>query len=216
MKKIIEDELKENILTKQKLLSECVPTIEKIGDILAEALRSGHKILFCGNGGSAADAQHLAAELVGRFCQERQALPAIALTTDTSILTCLGNDYGYDKVFSRQVEALGRPGDVLVGITTSGNSANVLEAVRSAHTKGMITIALTGRNGGKVSRLVHASLIVPSSNTQRIQESHITVGHILCSLIEEALFPTKSTESLSKHRVRGALADKKVDAFTTL
>ena len=189
MNKIIENELKENILTKEKILAECVGTIEKIGDALSRALKGGKKILFCGNGGSAADAQHIAAELVGRFCQEREALPAIALTTDTSILTCLGNDYGYDRIFSRQIEALGQAGDVLVALTTSGNSQNILAALQAAKSKGVRTIVLTGKDGGKARGLADIALVIPSSNTQRIQESHITVGHILCSLIEQALFP---------------------------
>ncbi len=188
-KEIIENELRENILTKEKVLAECVETIARMGGMLAEALAQKHKLLFCGNGGSAADAQHIAAELVGRFMQEREALPAIALTTDSSILTCVGNDYGYDKVFSRQVEALGQPGDVLVGISTTGNSPNVLLAVEAAKAKGMRTAALTGKGGGKLAKAADLSLIVPSSNTQRVQETHIMVGHILCSLIESALFP---------------------------
>lgn len=189
MNKIIENELRENILTKEKILAECVGTIEKIGDVLSGALKAKHKLLLCGNGGSAADAQHIAAELVGRFCQEREALPAIALTTDTSILTCLGNDYGYDRVFSRQVEALGQTGDVLIAMTTSGNSPNVLLAIEAAKARGVKTVVLTGKDGGKVRKAADITLVIPSSNTQRIQESHITVGHILCSLIENALFP---------------------------
>ncbi len=197
MKKSIENELKENILTKEKILAECVGTIEKIGTVLTEALKKGNKLLFCGNGGSAADAQHIAAELVGRFCQERKALAAIALTTDTSILTCLGNDYGYEFIFSRQVEALGQSGDVLIGITTSGNSQNVLGAIQVAKARGLTTVALTGRGGGKIARLADVSLVVPSSNTQRVQESHITIGHILCSLIEEALFPSQKVKVLT-------------------
>jgi D-sedoheptulose 7-phosphate isomerase len=189
MKEIIENELRDGIRVKELVLQECVRTIEKIGERLSAALLAGRKILFCGNGGSAADAQHMAAELVGRFSQERRALPAVALTTDTSILTCIGNDYGYDKVFSRQVEALGQRGDVLVVISTSGNSANVLEACWAAKAKGVTTVALTGKGGGRIRDEVDLALVIPSSNTQRIQESHIAVGHILCSLVEEALFP---------------------------
>ncbi len=197
MKKIIESELRENIQTKEKILAGCVGTIEAIGDLLSRALKGGNKLLFCGNGGSAADAQHLAAELVGRFSVEREALPAIALTTDTSILTCLGNDYGYDMIFRRQVEALGRPGDVLIGITTSGNSPNVISAVEAARKKGLKTVAFTGRDGGNIAKMADIALIIPSSNTQRIQESHITVGHIVCSLIEHALFLNPKTRVLA-------------------
>jgi D-sedoheptulose 7-phosphate isomerase len=188
-KKIIESELRETILTKEKILTECIGTIERMGDMVARALQNRHKLLVCGNGGSAADAQHFAGELVGRFTREREALPAIALTTDSSVLTCLGNDYGFESVFSRQVEALGQPEDVLIGITTSGNSPNVLAALLAAQSKGMKTLALTGRGGGKIARMVDIALVVPSSNTQRIQESHITIIHILCSLIEQALIP---------------------------
>ncbi len=188
MKSLIEIEIKENIRTKEKVLAECVGTIEKIGSLLSGALKAGNKVLFCGNGGSAADSQHIAAELVGRFCKERAALPAIALTTDSSILTCLGNDYGYEHVFRRQVEALGQSGDVLVGITTSGNSANVLAAVVAARAKGMKTVAFTGHGGGKIVSCVDLALVIPSDNTQRIQESHIMVGHIVCSIIETTLF----------------------------
>jgi phosphoheptose isomerase len=156
--------------------------------LLIGALKGGHKILVCGNGGSAADAQHMAAELVGRFERERAALPAVALTTDSSILTAWANDYGYDTVFARQVEALGQPGDALVGISTSGNSPSVLQALRVAQQRGLTCVALTGRAGGQLAALAGVcSLVVPAEETARIQEVHITVIHIWAKLIEEAL-----------------------------
>ena len=154
-------------------------------DDLAERLKRGCKILVCGNGGSAADAQHFAAELTGRYLKERRALAGIALTTDTSALTAIGNDYGYDLVFSRQVEALGRPGDVLVGISTSGNSPNVLRAVASAKALGMRTIGMLGRDGGTLKGAVDDALIVPSSVTARIQEIHEMVFHFWCEALDE-------------------------------
>lgn len=152
--------------------------------IIADAISNGHKVLFCGNGGSAADSQHLAAELSGRFQKERRALPGIALTVDTSVLTAVANDYGYEKVFARQVEALGDEGDVLVGISTSGNSANVLEAVISARKKGMYVVGMTAFGGGKLSEMADVCLSVPVKNTARAQEMHILLGHILCELAE--------------------------------
>ncbi len=159
--------------------------IYEVGTIMATAIKDGNKILLFGNGGSAADAQHIAAEIVGRFKKERRGLPAIALTTDTSILTAVGNDYGFDTVFERQVEALCLPGDVAVGITTSGNSENVLRGLKKAHELGATTVAFTGRNGGKVVDVAHYSFVVPSYETPRIQECHITLGHVLCEIIDE-------------------------------
>ena len=180
----IEERLQDSIRTKQEVLKNLVPAIEKTVRLLIGALESGHKLLLFGNGGSAADSQHIAAELVGKLLVERRALPAISLTTDTSNLTALGNDFGYDTVFRRQVEALGAPGDVAIGLSTSGNSPNVLEALKTARKMGLKTIGLTGRGGGALTGLVDQALVVPSDNTQRIQESHITIGHILCELIE--------------------------------
>ena len=148
------------------------------------ALANGNKILFCGNGGSAADAQHLAAELIGRFQKERRSLAAIALTTDTSILTAVGNDYGYDEIFARQVEGLGRQGDVLIGISTSGNSSNVIEAFEKAKEKGIHTIAFTGIKESKASAMADITLKVPSSRTARIQECHILTIHLICEYID--------------------------------
>lgn len=158
--------------------------IELIARLLAQSLSSGGTLLWCGNGGSAADSQHLAAELVGRFKKDRRALRSIALTTDASVLTCVANDYGYDDVFSRQVEAIGRPGDVLIGISTSGNSNNVLCAIKAAKTMGLLTVALLGRGGGPAKELVDHAIVIPSDSTARIQEAHILIGHILCEMIE--------------------------------
>ena len=168
--------------------SDLLPHIEICVLTLLEAFRSGKKILIMGNGGSAADAQHLAAELVGRFLLERKALPAIALTTDTSILTAVGNDYGFDEVFKRQIEALAEPGDVVIGISTSGNSANVEKAMQAAREKGCRTIGLLGRDGGRVAALCDVELIVPAQCTPHIQEAHLVIIHILCALVEQALF----------------------------
>lgn len=162
-------------------------TIAEVARVCAESLKSGHRILFCGNGGSAADAQHLAAELVGRYKLERPAMNALALTVDTSILTAVGNDYGYDEVFRRQVEGLGRAGDVLFGLSTSGNSANVLLAMEQAKRMNMVTIALTGRGGGRMAAAADYALRVPSEATNHIQEMHIACGHLVCELVERTL-----------------------------
>jgi len=189
----IQSVIADSIETKQRLLANETETIMSTAKVLIQSLQQGGTILFCGNGGSAADCQHIAAELVVRLrgSVERRAIPAIALTTDSSILTACGNDYGYDEVFARSVEAYGKKGDVLVGITTSGNSPNVQKAVEKAKTQGVITIGLLGGTGGKLKNTCDHSLIVPSSVTARIQESHILIGHIWCELIEEALFPEK-------------------------
>jgi len=163
------------------------------GDILEASRRiihciaGGGKLLLMGNGGSAADAQHIAAELIGRFRRERRAVPAIALTVDTSALTALANDYGFETVFSRQVEALAREGDVVIGISTSGNSENVIRAVRRANEIGAVTLGLLGRDGGQLKDQVQLPIVVPSDDTARIQETHITIGHILCELLEQEL-----------------------------
>ncbi len=164
--------------------TKLIPVVGHMAELCAEALQGGHKILVCGNGGSAADAQHIAAEFVGRFHRERVALPAIALTTDTSILTSVGNDYSFDDVFSRQVEGLGNVGDVFWGITTSGNSANVVKAALAAHQKGMKVIASLGKDGGKMARLSDVALVIPSDSTARIQEMHILCAHSICELID--------------------------------
>ena len=182
---LVLDALDEHIRALQQL-RDMEPVILELGQELSECLERGGKILWMGNGGSAADCQHLAAELVGRFRKEREAMASIALTTDTSILTAVGNDYGYDEVFRRQVLALCAPGDVVIGLSTSGNSPNVLRGLEAARAKGGILVGFTGESGGKMKDICDISLRVPSSNTARIQEMHITVGHILCEIIEAA------------------------------
>ena len=180
-------DIQASIETKQRLLETEVATIEKMVQITLDCLRAGNKVLFCGNGGSAADSQHFAAEFVGRYEKERRSLPAIALTTDTSILTAVANDYSYDRVFERQVEGLGRKGDVLFAISTSGNSKNVIQGVRKAKTLGLYVIGFLGGDGGQLKSLVDLPLVVPSKKTSRIQESHIMIGHILCECVDELL-----------------------------
>ena len=161
--------------------------IASAGELCGKALAQGQCIYLCGNGGSAADAQHIAAELIGRFVNDRRSLPAIALTTDTSALTAIGNDYGFDEVFSRQVAGLCRKGDVLIAISTSGNSENVIKAVDAAHRAGGSVIGLTGKSGGALDIKCDVSLVVPSDVTARIQEMHIVIGHLICALVEEYL-----------------------------
>ncbi len=164
--------------------------LQAMVECMWESLQQGGKLLWCGNGGSAADAQHLATECMVRLEAEREPLPAIALTTDTSLLTAAGNDHGFETIFARQVAGLGRPGDVLLAISTSGNSPNVVRAVEEAHRRGLHTLGLLGRDGGRLKAMVHIALVVPSSNTQRIQEVHITVGHILCGALERRVLST--------------------------
>jgi D-sedoheptulose 7-phosphate isomerase len=163
-------------------------SLERIAEVLVQAFRSGNKILLCGNGGSAADSQHIAAEFVGRFKRERQSLPAIALTTDSSILTAVGNDYGYEQVFSRQVEGIGQKGDVLIAISTSGNSKNVLEAVRAAKSRGITSVGFTGARGGTLKAAADLCFQAQSSETPHIQEVHITALHALSEVVEDLLF----------------------------
>jgi D-sedoheptulose 7-phosphate isomerase len=160
------------------------PLISDIGEAMQRCIKNGGKVLLMGNGGSAADSQHIAAEIVGRFKKERKGLPAIALTTDTSILTSVGNDYGYDYIFARQVEALCRPEDLVIGITTSGNSPNVVRAIEAAKQIGATTVGFTGGSGGKLATLCDLCLVIPSSVTARIQEAHIFVGHCVCEILE--------------------------------
>ncbi len=179
----------ESIRVKNEFFRVNKDTIARTAETIAHGLRTGHKVLFFGNGGSAADAQHLAAELVGRFGPDRSSLPAISLATDTSVLTAVGNDYGYEKVFARQIEALGQSGDTAVAISTSGNSPSVIEAIDVARSKGLFTIGLTGETGGKMKDLVEVLFRVPSRETPRIQETHILLGHILCDLVDRQLFP---------------------------
>jgi D-sedoheptulose 7-phosphate isomerase len=175
-------------ITVMKMVSELEGVVEQLGEQWLKALNNGGKILLMGNGGSAADAQHIAAELVGRYMCERKGLAAIALTTDTSILTAVGNDYGYDAIFSRQVEALASPQDIIVAYSTSGNSSNVLAAVKTAQTMGCYTSALTGESGGQLKAIVDTCICVPSAATPRIQEAHAFIGHMLCAAVD-AEFP---------------------------
>jgi len=172
---------------RNQVAQDCGESIVDAAALIAQCLRSGGKLLLFGNGGSAADAQHLAAEFVGRFQMERHPLPAIALTTDSSILTAVGNDYGFEQIFARQVQALGRSGDVAIGISTSGNSSNVTGAIKQAAKQDLKTIGLAGRDGGSLAKCVDISITVRSSNTARVQECHITIGHILCELVENDL-----------------------------
>lgn len=186
-----------SIATKQSLLknAELVSTVAKVSELLADALRRGNKVLLFGNGGSAADAQHIAAELVGRFAFERRALPALALSVNSSCVTAIGNDYGFDRVFSRQLEALGRQGDVAVGISTSGKSPNVALALTVARKMEIHTVALTGRSGGILRETAEHCICVPSDETPRIQECHILIGHIISELVEREVFHEESRVS---------------------
>ena len=184
MKKALLEHVNASLALKQAFFGQELDHIVTQGDDMAERLKRGCRILVCGNGGSAADAQHFAAELSGRYIKERRALAGIALTTDTSALTAIGNDYGFDRIFSRQVEALGRPGDLLVGISTSGNSPNVILAVEAAKQLGIRTIGLLGRDGGKLKDLVDDAIIVPCPITARIQEVHQMIYHFWCETIE--------------------------------
>jgi D-sedoheptulose 7-phosphate isomerase len=185
---LVRDRVEGSIRVKQVLLSDAVfhEIVTHAAMQIVKALRAGGKVLFCGNGGSAADAQHLAAEFTGRYLKERRALPALALHANTSSLTAIGNDYGFDLVFARQLEALGKDGDVLVGISTSGNSRNVIRAMEVAKAKSIYTIALTGA-GGKMKELADCAICIPSEDTPRIQECHILTGHIICEIAEEML-----------------------------
>ena len=176
----------------RRRMAETLPAeIARAGEALAKALKSGHKALACGNGGSAADSQHFAAEIVGRFERERPGMPAIALTVDTSALTAIANDYDFDRVFSKQVEALGNAGDVLLGISTSGNSKNVIEAIKAAHAKGLTVIALTGRDGGAMGKMLRPTdfhLNVAHPRTMRVQEVHLLVVHCLCEVVDNVIY----------------------------
>lgn len=185
----IAQHLHESAQVKQRLLEECTDDILTAADRIAEAFRSGCKLLLCGNGGSAADCQHLAAEFTSRLTSDfvRPALPALALTTDTSFLTAYTNDFGFDGVFARQIEAFGRPGDILIAISTGGNSPNVVQAVETAHRLGLATIAMTGSEG-RLRQICDIAISVPSSKTQFIQESHLSIEHLLCHLVERTLF----------------------------
>jgi len=187
MKNQIEKILKDSIAVNELVLEKSLDQIQKIAQICIDCLKNNGKIIFCGNGGSAADSQHLVAELVVRFKKDRKSIPAMALSVNTSIITAIGNDYGYEKVFSRQIESLANKQDILIAISTSGKATNVREAIKTAKKIGLKTIAFTGKNGSDFAGLCDYSLIIPSENTARIQEAHITVGHIICELIEENL-----------------------------
>ncbi len=186
VKKTIAQELEAHKKTIEEVLLQMQTPLEKASEIIVNTLKNGHKVLLCGNGGSAADAQHIAAELTGRYKSQRRGLPAIALTTDTSALTAISNDYGYQRVFDRQVEALASKGDLLIGISTSGNSANVLSALTLAQKMGCSTLGFSGHDGGAMTTLCTLNLIVPSNDTPRIQEMHILFGHILCQIVDDA------------------------------
>lgn len=179
--------IKESIKVKQGLLSGQVDAIHDLGRMMLDTMKRGNKILIFGNGGSASDSMHIAAELVGRFRRERKALPAIALSSNVSILTALANDYGFERVFERQIEALGRKGDMVIGISTSGKSENVIRGILKASKMKMKTAVLAGRYKGRLSRIASLSINVPSDNTPRVQEAHITIGHIVCEIIENGL-----------------------------
>lgn len=183
---LLTDNIKEHIALFTGLTS-LDGDVQRAGAMLADALARGNKIMFCGNGGSAADSQHIAAELTGRFVADRRPLAAMALSTDTSALTCIANDYSFDDVFLRQVQGLGRPGDCLVGISTSGNSENVRRALEYARSNDIVTVGLLGRDGGKILALCDIAITIPSWTTARIQEAHILVGHTLCGMVEERL-----------------------------
>jgi len=194
MEKMIKKAISHSIEVKEQLLSdqEIIGRIVEVVDVCINAFKNEGRVLFCGNGGSAADAQHLAAELSGRFYFDRQPLDAEALHVNTSYLTAVANDYSYDEVYARLVQAKGKKGDILIGLSTSGNSGNVINAFRAAREKGMTTVAFTGKTGGKMKEISDFLINIPSEDTPRIQESHILIGHILCELIESKLFEKKT------------------------
>jgi D-sedoheptulose 7-phosphate isomerase len=191
MKEYIQNELQKSLDTVAALAKDAAlqQSLQAVGSKAVEVIRAGKKIMLAGNGGSAADAQHIAAEIIGRLKYDRPALAAIALTTDTSVLTAVGNDYGYEKIFSRQVEGLGCSGDMFIGLSTSGNSKNVLQALESAKQKKIITVGFTGKTGGAMRGMCDYLLAAPSDDTAKIQECHIIIGHILCGILENTMFP---------------------------
>ena len=190
MKNYIKEQIKLSYLTKQAIYEneQLLDTITEVAKACVAVYRNGKKTILAGNGGSAADAQHIAAELVGRYGFDRPSIPSLALTTDTSNLTAIGNDYGYDQVFSRQLDGMGQEGDLFIGISTSGNSQNVLNAFEVAKQKKITTVALVGKDGGKMAQMADFAIVVPSSSTPRIQESHLLIGHIICDIIVKELF----------------------------
>lgn len=190
MKAYIKDQIKKSYETKQTIYNDeaLLSKIEEVAQKCVALYKTDKKTILAGNGGSAADAQHIAAELVGRYGFDRPSIPSLALTTDTSNLTAIGNDYGYDQVFSRQLEGMGQAGDIFIGISTSGNSTNLIKAFESAKKKNILTVALVGKDGGEMAKMADIAIIVPSNSTPRIQESHILIGHILCDIIEKETF----------------------------
>lgn len=188
MENIIKKAFEESAEVKLSFVKKNIKTISSVVDIIVDTFHEGNKIMIFGNGGSAADAQHIAAEFVNRFMIERPPLPALALTTDTSVITSIGNDYNYDQVFLKQIKALGKEGDIAWGISTSGNSPNVIKALKAANSMGIKTIGLTGKDGGKMAKMVDYLLNVESSSTPRIQETHITLAHVICELVDIKLF----------------------------
>ncbi len=189
MRDSIKEIILENIRIKEDIMRESIPQIIDVAEIMINCIKKNGKVILFGNGGSASDSQHIAAELVGRFKKDRLALPAIALTTNTSIITSLANDYGYEVIFAKQIEALARNSDVAIGISTSGKAKNVIMGIKQAKKMGIKTIALTGGSGGELAKAADIALIVNSTVTARIQEAHITIGHIICEIIEEAFSP---------------------------
>ena len=190
MKSYIKDQIKKSYETKQAIYNDeaLLQKLEEVSKKCVELYKVGKKTILAGNGGSAADAQHIAAEMVGRYGFDRPSLPSLALTTDTSALTAIGNDYGYDQVFSRQLDGMGQDGDLFIGISTSGNSKNLINAFEVAKKKNILSVALVGKDGGEMAKLADIALVVPSDSTPRIQESHILIGHIICDIIEKEIF----------------------------
>jgi len=190
MKNYIKKQIEESYKTKKLIFENdnLIEKIEKLSKLCVELYKGDKKTILAGNGGSAADAQHIAAELVGRYGFDRPSIPSLALTTDTSNLTAIGNDYGYDKIFSRQLEGMGQSGDIFIGISTSGNSQNLINAFEVAKKKNILSVALVGKDGGEMAKMADIALVVPSDSTPRIQESHILIGHILCDIIEKEIF----------------------------
>lgn len=190
MKDSVLKQLSDSIKVKQDIINnkKLIQLIMEVSNVVVKAYQNNNKLLIAGNGGSAADAQHIAGEIVSKFYFDRPGLPALALTTDTSIMTSIGNDYGYEQVFSRQIQANGNEGDVFLAISTSGNSVNIINAIKECKNKNIVTVCLTGQKGGKLSGICDYSIQIPSEETPRIQESHILVGHIICSILEEEMF----------------------------
>ena len=182
---MITELITEHLLMIEKIQHTCITDIQRFAEICIAGLKRGNRLYFMGNGGSAADCQHLAAEFVGRFQKLRRGLPAVALTTDTSVLTAVGNDYGFEAIFTRQIEALVNPGDIVIGLSTSGHSANVINAIELAHEMGAVTIGLSGRDGGTLKQRCDLCIQVPSDVTARVQEAHILIGHIVCQFVDE-------------------------------